>query len=59
MHNYDCVTRRVTLRNNDTRPKEDSRSYLGSSKVVQKASSVTIDFECPSEDFHLVQLSGR
>jgi len=31
----------------------------GNSKVVQKASSVSIDFEATAAPFHLIQLSGR
>lgn len=58
MHNYDCITRRVVFRNMDTRSSATSERGSDSSKVVQKASSMTIDFECPADDFHLVQLSG-
>lgn len=61
MHNYDCITRRAVFRNTDIRPTPSSGRVTpsaGSSKVVQKACSATIDFECPADDFHLVQLSG-
>lgn len=71
MHDYDCVTRRVVFRNNDRRKsapqshnqqsQEEQQQQDGSgfSKVIQKASSLTIDFEQPSKPFHMVQLSGR
>ncbi len=72
MHDYDCVTRRVVFRNNDKRKgynlqqnqnqqssEEDQQNGNGFSKVIQKASSLTIDFEQPSKSFHMVQLSGR
>jgi len=62
MHNYDCITRRAVFRNSHTQSHSSSTSRSSSqrdySKVVQKASSATIDFECPSDDFHMVQLSG-
>jgi hypothetical protein len=32
---------------------------VGNSKVVQKASSLTLDFERVASPFHLVHLSGR
>jgi hypothetical protein len=62
MHNFDCVTRRAIFRNNDQRPTRGSDPSLdlrGTSKVIQKASSLTIDFESPILPFHMVQLSGR
>jgi hypothetical protein len=31
----------------------------GNSKVIQKASSFTMDFECTALPFHMVQLNGR
>eukprot|EP01040_Poterioochromonas_malhamensis_P013876 gene13876-15312_t len=60
MHNYDCITRRAIFRNKDQRPhsSEIGTPSLGSSKVIQKASSMTIDFECAIHPFHVVQLSG-
>ena len=33
--------------------------HLGNSKVVQKASSMSLDFEAAANPFHMVQLSGR
>jgi hypothetical protein len=62
MHNYDCITRRAVFRNMDKRPHsvpESGTPQIGSNKVIQKASSVTIDFEASFHQFHLVQLSGR
>jgi len=66
MHDYDVITRRAVFRNNDKRPHDSDPfsasssgySSLGSSKVIQKASSLTIDFEASSSPFHCVQLSG-
>ncbi len=52
MHDYDVITRRAVFRNVDTRPCScndvnvcNVTSPLGNSKVVQKASSATVDFE--------------
>lgn len=74
MHDYDAITRRAVFRNVDTRPRTThGTSYAtsmnpnpnsitaekGNSKVVQKASSVSIDFEATAAPFHLIQLSGR
>ncbi len=69
MHDYDCVTRRAIFRNADQRKghhqqnhdqlsQEGDQGGRGFSKVIQKASSLTIDFEQPSKSFHMVQLSG-
>jgi hypothetical protein len=60
MHDYDCITRRAVFRNNDRRSlAEGSAVPTNNTKVIQKASSVTIDFECAFQPFHLLQLSGR
>jgi hypothetical protein len=66
MHNYDAVTRRTVFRNVDTRPRVftpnnpcGAAGNVGNSKVVQKASSMTIDFEATSEPFHIVSMHGR
>ena len=66
MHDYDVITRRAVFRNVDTRLCScndvnvcNVTSPLGNSKVVQKASSATVDFETTARAFHLVQLSGR
>lgn len=49
IHKFDVLTRRTVFRN----------SHITSAgKIVQKASSVTLDFESTSTPFHLVQLSG-
>lgn len=68
MHNHDAMTRRTVFRNVDKR-KSCSSIMLsnnnqhfecgGSSKVILKASSVSIDFEAEPHAFHLIQLSGR
>lgn len=66
MHNYDVITRRTVFRNSDKRDRcstvmmtSNSKEFeCGSSKVILKASSATIDFEAESQPFHLVQLSG-
>ena len=55
MHEYDALIRRTVFRNVDTRHYE-GKKYV---KIIQKASSVTVDFESTSLPFHLVQLSGR
>lgn len=59
MHDYDCITRRAIFCNNKARDAVtgESKTHI-SSKVVQKASSLTIDFESPIQPFHMVQLSG-
>jgi hypothetical protein len=71
MHHYDCITRRAVFRNADQRrtelettasptgPDDRPSPIVGSSKVIQKASSMTIDFEADFQAFHVVQLSGR
>jgi hypothetical protein len=68
MHNYDCIIRRAVFRNADSRKMPISgggvsskldNNGMGSNKVIQKASSITIDFESSYKPFHLVQLSGR
>ncbi len=67
MHNYDVITRRTVFRNIDQQAtcstlmlNSNSKSYhCGSSKVIGKASSMTIDFEAEPHPFHLIQLSGR
>jgi hypothetical protein len=68
MHNYDCIVRRAVFRNTDSRKMPISgggvsskldNNGMGSNKVIQKASSITIDFESSYKPFHLVQLSGR
>ena len=66
MHDYDVITRRAVFRNVDTRPRVYSAGNpcgpgegVGNSKVVQKASSLSIDFEATAQPFHLIQLTGR
>lgn len=62
MHNYDVITRRAVFRNVDKRLSDNnggSEVIEGFSKVIQKASSLTVDFESASTPFYLVQLSGR
>ena len=66
MHDYDVITRRAVFRNVDSRPCNCSdvnicnvTSPVGNSKVLQKASSATLDFETTSAPFHLVHLTGR
>ena len=67
MHNYDVITRRTVFRNIDQQAtcstlllNSNSKSYhCGSSKVLGKVSSMTIDFEAEPHPFHLIQLSGR
>jgi hypothetical protein len=67
MHNYDVITRRAVFRNADKRNVDEegngssgnSGNMEGFSKVIQKASSLTVDFESASTPFYLVQLSGR
>lgn len=59
MHDYDCITRRAIFRNNKARDAAGGTTGTHiSSKVIQKASSLTIDFESPIQPFHMVQLSG-
>jgi hypothetical protein len=62
MHNYDCITRRAVFRNVDERPHKgpDSSSKIikGSSKLIQKASSVTADFDLGFKSFHMTHLTG-
>jgi hypothetical protein len=58
MHDYDVITRRAVFRNVcDT--SNGRNGAAEHSKVIHKASSVTIDFEFNATAFHLVQLSGR
>ena len=45
--------------NSDDTSASSSPLISSNGKVVQKASSVSLDFESPSLPFHLVQLSGR
>lgn len=67
MHDYDVITRRAVFRNVDQRSNcsynmMSSRTddyACGASKVILKASSVTVDFESEATPFHLVQLAGR
>ena len=66
MHEYDAITRRAVFRNVDTRRCTgndvnicDITSPVGNSKVLQKASSMSLDFEATASPFHLVKLSGR
>lgn len=66
MHDYDAIIRRAVFRNVDSRPRarvtgnncENAEGQQGNSKVVQKASSMSLDFEATSAPFHLVQLNG-
>lgn len=50
MHKYDILTRKSVFRNVHS---------TSAGKVIQKACSMTLDFESTSIPFHLVQLSGR
>jgi hypothetical protein len=73
MHDYDAITRRAVFRNVDTRPlahalagsgshrssnEAPAGSGRGNSKVVHKASAVSLDFEAAAVPFHMVQLNG-
>eukprot|EP00981_Chlorochromonas_danica_P002005 scaffold413_cov176-Ochromonas_danica.AAC.1 len=66
MHNYDVILRRVVFRNVDKRDTcstvmlagSKGEYQCGSSKVVLKATSFSLDFEAEADPFHLVQLSG-
>lgn len=65
-HEYDAITRRVIFRNEDTRNicsrvlvgNKDEEYVCGSSKVLTKACSSTIDFEAEATPFYLIHLSG-
>lgn len=67
MHNYDVITRRTVFRNIDRRDVcsnvmiagSGDNVQCGSSKVILKASSFSLDFEAEPEPFYQVQLSGR
>jgi hypothetical protein len=67
MHNYDAVIRRTVFRNVDQHDKcsrtifsGDGINYqCGSSKVILKACSATVDFEAEPLPFYLTQLTGR
>lgn len=60
LHNYDVITRRTVLRNEDKRLRLDEDGKVAeTTKVVEKASSFTIDYESTSTPFYLVQLSGK
>jgi hypothetical protein len=67
MHHYDVITRRTVFRNTQRRGTcanvmlagTDGNYHCGSSKVILKASSVSLDFEAEPAPFHMVQLSGR
>ena len=68
MHDYDVITRRTVIRNIDRRDVVCSNVMIagsgdsvqcGSSKVILKASSFSLDFEAEPEPFYQVQLSGR
>ena len=54
LHNYDAIARRTVFRN------RQSHSSSGDErpKLIQRAHSVTVDFESSNSPFHLVQLSG-
>ena len=60
-----CISSQVGLSANDESPREKDpftkslRESFTYSKVIQRASSFTIDFDRPSSPFYLVQLSGR
>lgn len=68
MHHHDAITRRAVFRNIDKRKtcssimlsNNNKKFECGSgSKVLLKASSLSIDFEAEPHPFHLLQLSGR
>ncbi len=69
MHDFDAITRRVTFRNMDYRVRSQSPMEKpgsvhpvdsgGQHKVIQKACSLSVDFESSALPFHLMQLSGR
>lgn len=67
MHHFNVITRRTVFRNCDhrnvcstTMMGKGKRGYeCGSSKVILKASSATVDFGPEPQPYHLVQLSGR
>jgi alpha-galactosidase len=55
MHDYDVIARRAVFRN------VDYRSFMAggrAGKVVQRACSLTVDFESTPAPFHMLQLSG-
>eukprot|EP01035_Chromulina_nebulosa_P021051 gene21051-27278_t len=59
LHDFDAITRRTVFRNIDTRVRytcDGSIKYT--SKIIQIASSCTLDYESTSTPFYLVQLSG-
>eukprot|EP01031_Cornospumella_fuschlensis_P036624 gene36624-44427_t len=67
MHDYDVITRRTVIRNIDRRDVVCSNVMIagsgdsvqcGSSKVILKATSFSLDFEAEPEPFYQVQLSG-
>ena len=58
MHEHDAVTRRVVFRNVDDSPSKPSTCTRDRSKVVHKASSMTVDFEADILPFYLLQLGG-
>ena len=59
MHNYDALIRRTVFRNVDTRSVTYAAGGKRLGKVIQRAFSMTVDFESTSVPFHQVQLSGR
>eukprot|EP01039_Chlorochromonas_danica_P006764 gene6764-7474_t len=66
MHNYDVITRRAVFRN--THPSSGPKPHIEGcgisqfdeerGKVIQKASSVSLDFEYSSSSFYLTQMAG-
>lgn len=60
LRRYDAITRRVVIRNQDNRttPITGCGSKLPASKIIQRAMSLTLDYESTARPFYLVQLSG-
>jgi hypothetical protein len=66
MHDYDCISRRAVFRNVERRDTctnvmlggGHGEFQCGSSKVLLKASSFSLDLEAEPLPYHLVQLSG-
>lgn len=60
LHNFDCIVRRVTFRNLDNRIISASSDCISQNmtKIIQRACSMTVDFEGNSSPYYLIQLSG-
>eukprot|EP01039_Chlorochromonas_danica_P002520 gene2520-2760_t len=58
MHDYDVITRRAVFRNMHDSTKDGRSNNKERSKVIQKASSATLDFELSATAFYMTQMSG-